>query len=80
MPILERCDTGAVARLTLNAPDRLNALSNEMLAALQAELDRLRADRSIRVVVLRGAGRAFCAGHDLREMTATRQAPDGGAA
>ena len=80
MPILERCDTGAVAWLTLNAPDRLNALSNEMLAALQAELDRLRADRSIRVVVLRGAGRAFCAGHDLREMTAARQAPDGGAA
>ncbi|MBP7001190.1 enoyl-CoA hydratase [Amaricoccus sp.] len=73
-----REDADAVATLTLNDPDRLNALSTEMLAALQVELDMLAADPSVRVVILRGAGRAFCAGHDLREMTAARRAEDGG--
>jgi len=80
MAILERSDTGAIAHLTLNAPERLNALSDEMLAALQAELDALRDDRSIRAVILSGAGKAFCAGHDLKQMTAGRQAEDGGKA
>ena len=80
MKLLERHDTGAVARLCLNAPDRLNALSDAMLAALQDQLDALAQDRDIRVVVISGAGRAFCAGHDLREMQAARQAADGGAA
>ena len=80
MPILERNDTGAIAHLTLNAPDRLNALSDEMLAALQIELDALEKDRSIRVVILSGAGKAFCAGHDLKQMTQGRQAEDGGKA
>lgn len=77
--ILLRADEGAVATLTLNNPARLNALSEAMLTALQDALDALAADASIRAVVLRGAGRAFCAGHDLREMTDSRQAPDGGA-
>ena len=80
MAILERYDTGAVAHLRMNAPERLNALSDEMLAALQAAFDALKDDRSIRVVILSGAGKAFCAGHDLREMQAARQAPDAGAA
>ncbi|GAB4538481.1 MAG: enoyl-CoA hydratase [Ruegeria sp.] len=80
MAILERSDTGAIAHLTLNAPERLNALSDEMLAALQTELDALRDDRSIRAVILSGAGKAFCAGHDLKQMTAGRQAEDGGKA
>ncbi|WP_171125098.1 MULTISPECIES: enoyl-CoA hydratase [unclassified Ruegeria] len=80
MGILERSDTGAVARLKMNAPDRLNALSEEMLAALQAEFDALREDSSIRVVILSGAGKGFCAGHDLKQMTAGRQAEDGGKA
>lgn len=80
MAILERHDTGAVAHLRMNAPERLNALSDVMLAALQSELDRLREDRAIRVVILSGAGKAFCAGHDLKEMQAGRQAEDGGAA
>ncbi len=75
-----RDDAEAIATLTLNNPAKLNALSEAMLAALQAELDRLAEDRSIRVVVLRGAGKAFCAGHDLREMTAARQAEDAGLA
>ncbi len=80
MPLVTRQDLGAVAHLTLNAPERLNALSDAMLAALQAHCDALADDRSIRVVILSGAGRAFCAGHDLREMQAGRQAPDAGAA
>lgn len=80
MAILERCDTGAVARLTLNAPDRLNSLSDEMMAALQSELDAIAEDPSIRAVIIAGAGKAFCAGHDLKQMTAGRAAEDGGKA
>ena len=80
MPILIREDQGAIARLTLNAPEKLNALSDAMLAALQEEFDALREDRSIRAVILGGAGKAFCAGHDLKEMTQGRQAEDGGKA
>ena len=80
MALLERHDTGAVAHLTLNAPEKLNALSDGMLAALQAEFDRLAEDRGIRAVVLKGAGKVFCAGHDLKEMQAGRQAEDAGRA
>jgi len=80
MPILERVDTGAIARLTLNMPEKLNALSDAMLAALQAEFDKLKQEPGIRAVILAGAGKAFCAGHDLKEMTAGRQAEDGGKA
>lgn len=80
MAILERNVTGAVARLHMNAPDRLNALSDDMLAALQAEFDQLQNDRSVRAVILSGEGKAFCAGHDLKEMTQGRQAEDGGKA
>ena len=80
MPILERVDTGAIARLTLNAPEKLNALSDAMLAALLDEFKRLSDQPQIRAVILAGAGKAFCAGHDLKEMTAGRQAEDGGKA
>lgn len=80
MKILERRDTDAVCHLHLNAPERLNALSDEMLAALQEQIDALHDDRSVRVVVISGAGKAFCAGHDLKQMTAGRQAEDGGKA
>jgi len=80
MAILERSDTNAVAHLKMNAPERLNALSDEMLAALQSEFDGLRDDTSVRAIVLSGEGKAFCAGHDLKQMTAARQAQDGGAA
>jgi len=69
-----------VAVLTLNRPAALNALSDGMLAALKAALERAGDDRSVKAVVIRGAGRAFCAGHDLKEMQAARQAEDGGAA
>ncbi|WP_170339232.1 enoyl-CoA hydratase [Ruegeria arenilitoris] len=80
MAILERNDTGAIAHLKMNTPERLNALSDEMLEALQSELGTLRDDRTIRAVILSGAGKAFCAGHDLKQMTAGRQAEDGGKA
>ena len=80
MKILERHDTDAVCHLHMNAPDRLNALSEEMLAALQEQIDALHDDRSVRVVVISGAGKAFCAGHDLKQMTAGRQSEDGGKA
>lgn len=79
-PILIRTDKHAIATLTLNNPAKLNVLSDEMLAELQTSFDALATDPSIRVIILRGAGKAFCAGHDLREMTDKRQAEDGGAA
>ncbi|RAZ82351.1 enoyl-CoA hydratase [Cereibacter johrii] len=78
--ILLREDRGAVATLTLNRPEALNALSDAMLEALKEQFRALAEDRTIRVVVIRGAGKAFCAGHDLREMQAARQSDDRGAA
>lgn len=63
-----REDKDQVAWLTLNRPGQLNALSEAMIAALIAELDRLADDGSVRVVVISGAGKAFSAGHDLKEM------------
>jgi enoyl-CoA hydratase/carnithine racemase len=79
-PILRRDDAGGISTLTLNSPGSLNALSDAMLAALSGSLSELAGDPVIRVVILRGAGRAFCAGHDLKEMQAGRSAPDKGAA
>lgn len=79
-PILIREDDGPIAMLTLNNPASLNALSDAMLAALAETLDALARDTHVRVVILKGAGKAFCAGHDLKEMTAARQAFDGGRA
>ncbi len=74
-PILLSQDSGGVRTLTLNRPKQYNALSEELLAALQDALDQTAADRSVRVVVLAGAGKAFCAGHDLKQMRANpRQA------
>ncbi|WP_342075712.1 enoyl-CoA hydratase [Yoonia sp. SS1-5] len=80
MTILHRNDAASVATLTMDAPERLNALSDDMLAALTSAFDDIAADASVRAVILRGTGKAFCAGHDLKEMQAGRQAPDGGAA
>jgi enoyl-CoA hydratase/carnithine racemase len=71
--------TGAILRLTLSNPPA-NALSLETMQALQAELDRARDDRSVRVIVLAAAGKLFCAGHDLKQMTAHRGDADGGKA
>ena len=78
--ILLRSDKDGVATLTLNSPGSLNALSDAMLSALQTQFDALAKDTSIKVVILQGAGKVFCAGHDLKEMTRGRDADDGGRA
>ncbi|HEX8741329.1 MAG TPA: enoyl-CoA hydratase [Casimicrobiaceae bacterium] len=65
-----------VCTLTLNRGERFNALSRAMLQALDTALDRVAADRNIRSVVLAGAGRGFCAGHDLKELRSERS-PEG---
>ena len=78
--LLLRDDREGVAWLTLNNPAKLNALSDEMIAALQTNLDAIAQDSAVKAVVLRGTGKAFCAGHDLRQMTQARQSEDGGAA
>jgi len=57
-----------LVRLSLNRPASFNALSEAMLSALQSQFDQIANDRSVRVVILAAAGRAFCAGHDLKEM------------
>ena len=69
-PLVLQQRRSGVAFLTLNRPAQYNALSEEMLAALHAALDALAADRTVRVAVLGGAGKAFCAGHDLKQMKA----------
>ena len=79
-PVLMRSDDGPVATLTLNQPAKLNALSDELLGQLRSTFADLAETPAIRAVILRGAGKAFCAGHDLREMTEGRQAADGGRA
>ncbi|SEN92530.1 Enoyl-CoA hydratase/carnithine racemase [Rhodospirillales bacterium URHD0017] len=71
-PVLLRRDEGPVAILTLNRPHAMNALSGELIDALQAEFDRLAKDKAIRCVVLEATGRAFSTGHDLKEVTSTR--------
>jgi enoyl-CoA hydratase/carnithine racemase len=63
-------DARGVVTLTLGRPQSFNALSEGMLAALQAELDAVAADESVRAVVIAATGKAFCAGHDLKEMRA----------
>lgn len=70
--ILLREDDGAVAILTMNRPAARNPLSEAMLAALATTLDAIAADRSIRAVVLQAEGKAFSAGHDLKEVQANR--------
>lgn len=78
--ILLRENSDGIATLTMNSPQSLNALSDAMLAALKSALLALGDDPAVKVIVLRGAGKAFCAGHDLKEMQAGRQAEDGGRA
>jgi len=69
-PFVLRNDDDGVTTLRLNRYGEMNALSEGMLAALQSELDAIAADRSVRVVVLTGDERAFCAGHNLKQMRA----------
>lgn len=69
-PVLLRNDEEGVARLTLNRPKQFNALSEKLLAALLQELDAIAAGKSVRCVVVAANGKAFCAGHDLKQMRA----------
>ena len=69
-PVLLRRDEGGVATLTLNRASQFNSLSDALIDELQAALDAIAKDPSVRVVVIAGAGKAFCAGHDLKEMRA----------
>lgn len=75
LPPLLREDRDGVAWLTMNRPRQRNALSTALMAAMQAELDAIAADPSLRVVVIGGAGAGFCAGHDMQELRAN---PDRG--
>jgi enoyl-CoA hydratase/carnithine racemase len=79
-PALLREDAGGIAVLTLNRPERRNSLSELMLAALSEAFSAIARDSSVRAVVLAANGPAFCAGHDLKEMTARRTDADGGRA
>ena len=66
--VLLRQDAGGVATLTLNRPEQYNALSLALLAALEEAMTSIAGNRAVRVVILTGAGKAFCAGHDLKEI------------
>jgi len=79
-PLVARNDHDGVATLTLNRPAQRNSLSRAMLFALEDQLADIAADSSLRAVVLAGSGEVFCAGHDLKELTAARAAPDRGRA
>ncbi len=68
--ILLREDTDSRVNLVLNRPDQFNALSEEMLSGLQAQLSDIASDKQKTVVVITGTGKAFCAGHDLKQMRA----------
>lgn len=70
-PLLLREDRDGIATLTMNRPQARNALSMGLMTALLDALDTIRTDASVRAVVLAGAGPAFCAGHDLKEMRAS---------
>lgn len=77
MPLVLRDDDGGVARLTLNRPEKLNALTPELFAELRDHLDAIAADDGVGCVVLAGAGRSFCAGNDLDAIRAGRRGPEG---
>src|ERR1700742_3940995 len=79
-PILLREQVGDVAILTLNRPDARNSLSERLIAALDAALREIHNDNSVRAVVIAATGKAFSAGHDLKELTARRSDADRGRA
>jgi len=78
--LLRDLDDDGILRLTLNDTGRRNALSETMLGQLGAAFAEASGDPSVRVIVLAANGPAFCAGHDLKELTAGRAGPDGGRA
>lgn len=75
-PVLVEHHQGAVVTLVMNRPDCLNALNGDLATALNGAFARLESDESVRVIVLTGAGRAFCAGGDLAAIARGREACD----
>lgn len=70
-PCVLKSESNGIVTLTLNRGEKFNPLSEEMMEALQAQLDAIVQDKSARVVVLAATGKAFCAGHDLKQMRAS---------
>ncbi|MEP4031740.1 enoyl-CoA hydratase [Roseibium polysiphoniae] len=79
-PLLATLLHQGVYRIVMQRPEKMNALSREMMSALAAELTKAAEDPDVRVVVLGAEGKVFCAGHDLKELTAARAEADGGKA
>lgn len=79
-PFVLEEQSGPILRLTLNRPNTLNSLSIDMLTALQTSLNQGFDNKSIRAIIINGAGKGFCAGHDLKEITAHRADEDEGLA
>src|SRR5690349_3301118 len=77
-PMIGRMLNEGVVTLTLDQAQSRNALSDAMIAALHAELDSIAADQTVRAVIIEARGPAFCAGHDLKEITAHRGDADQG--
>jgi enoyl-CoA hydratase len=73
--LVTREDTAGVATLTLTRPEKLNAITPAMMVDLRGHLEQIADDRSVRCVILTGAGRSFCAGHDLSAIASGEQAP-----
>jgi enoyl-CoA hydratase/carnithine racemase len=74
-PVLLREQRDGICTLTMNRPQQMNLLTSEMLQALQQAFDAISQDRGVRVVILAGAGKGFCAGHDLKEIRALKEQP-----
>jgi enoyl-CoA hydratase/carnithine racemase len=74
-PVLLREDREGICTLTMNRPQQMNLLTSEMLFALQSSFDEISKNNNIRVVILAGAGKGFCAGHDLKEIRALGELP-----
>ena len=72
-PVVLRSDEDAIATLILNRPTQYNALSEELLTGLQRELNQIAQDETLRVVIIGARGKAFCAGHDLKEMRSSEE-------
>ena len=80
MQLIQATQERGILRLMLDDNARRNALSMDMLGQLQTALDQAGGDPAVRVIVIAATGPAFCAGHDLKEMTRAREASDGGKA
>ena len=76
MPSIEYAASGGIARITLNRPDKRNAITGEMMSALRDALQRAEHDAAVRVLLIRGAGKDFCAGLDLSEVLKSAENAD----